>query len=62
MKGILKMKKQNKDTVFNIKVESDIKNRFVAVAKENDETASQLIRKFMKEYLIKHSQKTMKFN
>ena len=56
------MKKQNKDTVFNIKVESDIKNRFVAVAKENDETASQLIRKFMKEYLIKHSQKTMKFN
>ena len=55
------MKEDKKEkTVFNIKVEQDLKDRFLAVAKANDENGSQLIRKFIKDYLTKNSQ--TKFN
>ena len=61
MEGI-KMKKEQKEVViFNIKIEEDLKNRFLAVAKANDDNGSQLIRKFIKDYLVKHSQTKMNF-
>ena len=59
MQGINKMEKKNNKINFNIKVEEDIKNRFVSVCKNQDTSASMEIRKFMKEYLSKHSQTTM---
>lgn len=56
------MEKKDKKINFNVKVEEDIKNRFLAVCKANDSAASQEIRKFMKEYLNKYSQQTMTFS
>ena len=51
---------QKKDVRLNIKIEEDLKKRFIAVAKANDEDCSKLVRRFVKEYLIKNSQ--TKFN
>ena len=60
IKGKFMKEDKKEKTVFNIKVEQDLKDRFLAVAKANDENGSQLIRKFIKDYLIKNSQ--TKFN
>lgn len=50
-----------KNVLLNIKIEEDLKKRFIAVAKNNDENGSMLIRKFIKDYLIKNSQSKMNF-
>lgn len=47
---------------FNVKVERDIKDRFIKVCENNDTKASQEIRKFMRDYLQKHSQMSMNFS
>ena len=60
IKGKFMKEDKKEKTVFNIKIEQDLKDRFLAVAKANDENGSQLIRKFIKDYLIKNSQ--TKFN
>ncbi len=54
------MNKENKTVLLNIKIEEDIKKRFIAVAKNNDENCSMLIRKFIKDYLVKNQQLTIK--
>ena len=47
----------SKETVnINIRIEKDIKNRFIKVAESNDDTASQLIRKYIKKYLADNAQ------
>jgi len=46
--------------IFNIKVEDELKERFLRVAKENDTDGSKEVRKFMKEYLSKNSQLSLK--
>ncbi len=50
-----------KRTNFTIRVEEDLKKRFIAVCKVNDTDASKEMRKFMKEFLSKHSQRKMEF-
>ena len=45
------MKKVN----FNLLIEKEIKEKFIRLAKLNDETASQLVRKFIKEYVKNNS-------
>lgn len=60
IKGKFMKEDKKEKIVFNIKLEQDLKDRFLAVAKANDENGSQLIRKFIKDYLIKNSQ--TKFN
>lgn len=54
------MKENKKNVMLNVKIEEDIKKRFIAVAKNNDENCSMLIRKFIKEYLVKNQQLTLK--
>jgi len=44
---------------YNIKVEEDLRKRFIAVCKENDTSGSMEIRKFIKEYLKNNSQTKM---
>ena len=56
-----KIQKKKPIIALNIKMEEDLKNRFLAVAKANDDNGSQLIRKFIKDYLIKNSQTKMNF-
>jgi hypothetical protein len=58
-----KMKKKEKrfDGYMGLNIEQDIKKRFIAVCEENDTSASQELRKFIKDYLMKHSQKKMNF-
>lgn len=54
------MKENKKNVMLNVKIEEDIKKRFIAVAKNNDENCSMLIRKFIKDYLVKNQQLTLK--
>lgn len=55
------VKEEEKNTNLILKIDKDIKDRFLKVAKNNEETGSSLIRKFIKEYLKEHSQTTMTF-
>jgi len=50
------MKKVN----FNMLIDEDLKKRFIKIAKQNDETASQLMRKYIKDYVSKNSQLVFK--
>ena len=46
-----------KETVsINVRIDKDLKDRFIKVADANDDTASQLLRKYIKSYLSEHSQ------
>lgn len=42
--------------LLNFKVEESLKDTFHAVAKSNDQSTSQLLREFMRDYIKKHSQ------
>jgi len=53
--------KNKKISNFTIRVEEDLKKRFQAVCKANDSDSSKEVRKFIKEYLSKHSQQKMEF-
>lgn len=56
-----KEKFHDKRTNFTIRVEEDLKKRFIAVCKVNDTDASKEMRKFMKDFLSKYSQRKMEF-
>jgi len=59
----MKKKNTNENIVnFNVKMDKDIKDRFVEVAKLNDDNASLLIRKFVKKYLSENSQLELKIS
>lgn len=45
---------------FNIKVDENLLKSFQAACSENDETASQVLRAAMREYLKKHKQAQLK--
>jgi hypothetical protein len=54
------METKKNTTTFTIRVDKSIKDRFLKISKLNEENGSQLLRKFMKEYLTKNSQSTLK--
>ena len=39
-----------------VRIDNTKKERFLKIAKQNDDTASQLIRKYIDKYLSEHSQ------
>lgn len=41
---------------MNIRMESDLNDAFLACCKAQDTTGSQVIRKFIREYIKKHGQ------
>lgn len=41
---------------YPIRVDKDLKDHFISVCKNNDSTAAQELRKFMKEYIRKNNQ------
>lgn len=51
-----------KDIVkLNVKIERDLKQRFLKIAKNNDTDGSKLIRKWIRDYLRKNAQQKIKF-
>lgn len=48
--GKLSMRKEN-NVIFGVIIDKDLKNEFLRKATENEETASKLIRKFIKNYV-----------
>ena len=44
------MRKEN-NVIFGVIIDKDLKNKFLRIATENEETASKLIRKFIKNYV-----------
>lgn len=45
-----------KETGFTIRIEQALKDAFVATAKSQDRTASQVLRNFMRDYVKKNGQ------
>jgi len=45
-----------KETGFTIRIEQELKDAFVATAKSQDRTASQVLRNFMRDYVKKNGQ------
>jgi hypothetical protein len=43
-----------KESVFTLKLEPDLRRAFVAVVRSNDQTASQVVRDLMREYIDRH--------
>lgn len=43
-----------KDSGLRIRVEKDLRERFLALCKKQDRPAAQIIREFMRDYLAKH--------
>lgn len=48
-----------KEIAFTLRIDPDLKNAFIASAKGQDRTASQLIRDYMREYVKKHGQRDL---
>ena len=46
----IKMRKEN-NVIFGVIIDKDLKNEFLRIATKNEETASKLIRKFIKNYV-----------
>jgi len=44
------MRKEN-NVIFGVIIDKDLKNEFIKTATKNEETASKLIRKFIKNYV-----------
>ena len=53
------MSDNQEHTSFNIRTEKVLKEAFVAAAKSQDRTASQLIREFMREYVRRNGQRDL---
>lgn len=51
----------SKTVRLNINIAKDLKERFMAVAKENDTDSNKLVRQWIKEYLAKNSQTKIQF-
>ena len=49
-------RKQVKDTNFNLRIASQLKADFVAVTANEDVSAGQALRDFMRRYIAKHQQ------
>lgn len=45
-----------KETGFTLRIEQGLKDEFVAAAKSQDRTASQVLRDFMRDYVKKNGQ------
>ncbi len=51
---------EDKKVILGIRVEKSVRDTFVNCCKGNDVTASQEIRKFMREYISKNQQQSLK--
>ncbi len=51
---------EDKKVTLGIRVEKNIRDTFLNCCKGNDVTASQEIRKFMREYIRKNQQQSLK--
>lgn len=47
-------------TVYPLRVDSDLKRAFISSAKDNDRSGAQLIRDFMRDYIRRNNQKSLK--
>jgi metal-responsive CopG/Arc/MetJ family transcriptional regulator len=56
-----KTQKEQDFVRLNINLPRDLKERFIAVAKENDTDSSKLMRRWIKNYLSENSQTKMDF-
>ncbi len=43
-----------KDTGFRIRVQSDLRDKFVELCREQDKPAAQVLREYMREYAAEH--------
>lgn len=48
------------DSTINLRLPGDLKRAFEDACKGNDQTASQVIRALMREYVKKHAQQELK--
>jgi hypothetical protein len=44
---------------YPIRVDKDLKDHFISVCKDNESTAAQELRKFMKDYIKKNNQQDL---
>lgn len=50
------MNDQETDVIQSFRVDADLRRAFQAACQSNDQTASQVFRTFMREYVKKHGQ------
>ena len=55
-------KKLDKESGLRVRVDEQLKAEFIDACRNNDLTAAQVIRKYMKDYVTKSSKKRMKGN
>lgn len=53
-------KVKNNNVLFNIRLDRELKDRFLRVAKENDQDGAKLLRKMIKEYCSSNAQLFLK--
>ncbi len=44
-----------KDVGLNIRIDSQLRDRFIAICREQDRPAAQVIREFMRAYVAEHN-------
>ena len=49
-----------KDSGFRIRVEQELRKRFLEVCRQHDRPAAQVLREFMREFIEKHEEKADK--
>lgn len=47
-----------KDSGLRIRVEKELREKFIRLCREQDRPAAQILREFMREYVASHSQPT----
>lgn len=50
---------ESKEVNFTIRISPDLRDAFMAAAKGQDRTGSQLLRDFMRDYVRKHGQRDL---
>jgi hypothetical protein len=53
------MKTEKKSVYLSVRCEKPLREAFVATCKENDESANQVIRKYMRAYIASKGQKNL---
>ena len=56
---MVKMMSDSKKTSLLIQLESDLKQSFASVCASQDQTVSQVLRKFMRDYIKTHAQQDL---
>ena len=56
------MNTKKEQSIFNMKIEKELKDRFIEICKLNDTSASMEMRKFIKKYLSDNAQLSLKLS